>query len=192
MSLLPTSMRDPDMQPLGPPLRLAHPPKKDCRRENMAKWFKNGQFEIDAESGKPVDADDPFRMTGLHDGLGEMLRRAGGKFQWGGVDLGRGEDKSSVQTTAPSNSEVKDYFKRAALGKVSDDERATFDRRLALRRSLGAARETEFPPSHVSGLRRAGGDGEGGLLHRRIPFIHEGGLLHRRPVRPLSVIRRTT
>ena len=112
MSLLPTSMRDPDMQPLGPPLRLKNPPQPDRRAENMAKWFENGQFEIDAGSGLPVDADDPFRARGHHDELNAMLEQqkiraelkkfaqdmaaaSGGIVA--GVDLGRpGGDESVV------------------------------------------------------------------------------------------------
>ena len=177
MSLLPTAMRDPDMQPLGPPLRLAAPPQPDQRAENVAKWFENGQFEIDAETGKHVDADAPERMTGLHDGLDEMLWRAVegvlGRAVEGvlwGVDFASAATAREVEDfhaamrgaidnacgippgplvdmpvpwanlfdVAPSNSEVKDHFKRAALGQIADDERAAFDRRLALRRPLGA------------------------------------------------------
>lgn len=39
--------------------------------------------------------------------------------------------------TAPTDAEVKDFYKRAAIGKVKDDERATFEARLKLRNPQG-------------------------------------------------------
>lgn len=39
--------------------------------------------------------------------------------------------------TAPSDAEVKDFYKRSSLGKVKDDERVTFEARLKLRNAPG-------------------------------------------------------
>lgn len=46
---------------------------------------------------------------------------------------GSPEPQPTHRLTAPTNVELKEYFKRAALGKVSEQERANFEARMALR-----------------------------------------------------------
>lgn len=50
-----------------------------------------------------------------------------------GSDAPAAPDPALAGLTAPSAQEVKDFYKRSALGKVKDDERAKFDARLKLR-----------------------------------------------------------
>ncbi len=50
-----------------------------------------------------------------------------------GAGAGDGAPPPNPGLTAPSDAEVKDFFKRSALGKVKDSERVEFDARMKLR-----------------------------------------------------------
>lgn len=54
------------------------------------------------------------------------------------ADAGGGPPPADPTLTAPSDAEVKDFYKRAGLGKVKDDERVRFEARLKLRATARA------------------------------------------------------
>lgn len=56
----------------------------------------------------------------------------------GASPTGEAVPAAASASGAPSDAEVKDYYKRSAIGKVKDDERVAFEARLKLRHSAAA------------------------------------------------------